>query len=341
MRNLSIVTLALASFSGFASANGCNEVIVSNEGSGDIAIVDPASSTVAARISVGKRPRGMALSPDRMQLYVALSGTPSGGPGVDELTLPPADKQADGIGVVDLTSRKLTRVIRGVSDPERVAVSRDGSKLFVASEDQGSLVMFDAASGKVLGSTSVGEEPEGVDLDKSGAQVFVAAEASAQVTVVDAKSAEPLARIEVGRRPRSTAFSPDGLHAYVANEASADISVIDTAAMRNVRTLKLPAGMLPMRVVVPPKGSPIYVSTGRGKEILAVDTTSGEVSARAESGARPWDMAISPDGTELYAANGPSNDLSLFELPALRLRGSVKTGEKPWGVVCRAPRATR
>ena len=317
-------------------ASSCREVIVSNEMSGDLAVVDPTTAQVAARIVVGKRPRGMALSPDQAHLFVALSGTPPAGPGVDESKLPPPDKAADGIGVVDLDTRRLTRVIQGVSDPERVAVSLDGAKLFVASEDQGEVITFDAANGAVLAHTPVGAEAEGVDMDPRGLRVFVTSEADNQLTILDAKSSVAIRRIKVGLRPRSTGIAPDGAFAYVANEAGASLSVIDTSELRIARTFALPSGMLPMRVVLPPSGSPLYVSTGRGRQILALDARSGEVLARAESGARPWDLAISPDGAELYAANGPSDDLSVFELPRLRLRARVHTGGKPWGVVCRS-----
>src|SRR5881394_1675492 len=64
---------------------------------------------VVARIPVGKRPRGLKLARDGKTLYVALSGSPRGGPGVDESKLPPPDRAADGVGVVDLTARKLVR----------------------------------------------------------------------------------------------------------------------------------------------------------------------------------------------------------------------------------------
>ena len=37
-----------------------------------------------ATIPLGKRPRGIKASPDRTMLYVALSGSPAAGPGVDE-----------------------------------------------------------------------------------------------------------------------------------------------------------------------------------------------------------------------------------------------------------------
>ena len=77
-------------------------VYVTNEQSGDLSIIDAATQTVVGTIPLGKRPRGIAASPDGTKLYVALSGSPSAPPGVDEKTLPPPDRSADGIGVVDI-----------------------------------------------------------------------------------------------------------------------------------------------------------------------------------------------------------------------------------------------
>src|SRR6187402_3304028 len=68
----------------------------SAEASGEVVVVDPAFATVLARIPVGKRPRGLKVSRDGRYLYVALSGSPRGGPNVDESTLPAADRSADG-----------------------------------------------------------------------------------------------------------------------------------------------------------------------------------------------------------------------------------------------------
>ncbi len=76
-------------------------VYVSAESSGEIVVVDRpttarwwlASPSASARA-------GWSSSPDGRLLYVALSGSPRGGPNVDESTLPPADRAADGIGEV-------------------------------------------------------------------------------------------------------------------------------------------------------------------------------------------------------------------------------------------------
>ncbi len=101
-------------------------VYVSAEESGVIAVVDPVSAQILATIPVGKRPRGVKVSRDGKFLYVALSGSPRSGPGVDESTLPPADRSADGIGVVDLATRKLLRTLPSGQDPESFDLSPDG-----------------------------------------------------------------------------------------------------------------------------------------------------------------------------------------------------------------------
>jgi YVTN family beta-propeller protein len=63
-------------------------VYVTNESSGDLTVIDAVTQTVIATVPVGKRPRGIKVSPDRQSLYVALSGSPIAGPGIDRKSLP-------------------------------------------------------------------------------------------------------------------------------------------------------------------------------------------------------------------------------------------------------------
>src|SRR5258705_13581152 len=96
-------------------------VYVTNETGGDLSVIDAATNTVVATIPLGKRPRGIVASPDGALLYIALSGSPIGGPNVDESKLPPPDRSADGIGVGDRRQRKLLKVLPSGPDPEQVA----------------------------------------------------------------------------------------------------------------------------------------------------------------------------------------------------------------------------
>ena len=109
------------------SESSAPRIYVTNEVSGDLSVIDSGNFDVIGTIPLGKRPRGIHASPDQKTLYVALSGSPIAGPDVDESTLPPPDKSADGIGVFDVQQNKLLRIIPGGSDPENFDLSKDGS----------------------------------------------------------------------------------------------------------------------------------------------------------------------------------------------------------------------
>jgi YVTN family beta-propeller protein len=315
------------------AATGGYRVYVTNEASGDLTVIDGATNAVTATIPLGKRPRGVRVSPDGRTLYIALSGSPVAGPGVDESTLPTADKAADGIAVFDVATSKVLRVIRGVSDPEQLAVSADG-KLYIASEDTGQAVVVDAASGAALASVPVGEEPEGVDISPDGSQAWVTSEEDSTVTVLDTRTYKPLKAIAVGKRPRNTAFSPDGRKAYVVGELDRVVKVIDTRSLAVTNTATLPGDdkVRPMGLAVSPNGRRLYVSTGRGGQVLALDANSLSSLGAAKAGTRVWGIALSPDGSRLYSANGPSNDVTVVDAATMATIATVPAGRSPWSL---------
>jgi YVTN family beta-propeller protein len=96
-------------------------IYVTNEVSGDLSVIDSASLKVITTVPLGKRPRGIHSSPDHKTLYVALSGTPIAGPDVDESTLPPPDKSADGIGVFDVVQNKVVRMANISTSPTKTS----------------------------------------------------------------------------------------------------------------------------------------------------------------------------------------------------------------------------
>jgi YVTN family beta-propeller protein len=76
----------------------------------------------------------------------------------------------------------------------------------------------------------------------------------------------------------------------------------------------------------------VYVTTGRGKKVVAIDTATDKPVAEIEVGPRPWGIAISTDGGTLYTANGPSNDVSMVDVAQRTVVSRVKVGDSPWGV---------
>ena len=307
---------------------------VTNEQSGDLSVIDINSGTVVNTIKLGKRPRGIAASPDGTRLYIALSGSPSAGPGVDEKTLPPPDRSADGIGVVDIKAGKLLTVMKSGTDPEQLTVSHDGTRVFVANEDAGQLTVIDTATGNIVDTFKVGDEPEGVSVHPNGSLVYVTSEEDGAVYVVDVVAKKVVKPIKVGPRPRSIAFLPDGSRAYVPSENGATLSLIDTKRMATIKTIKLAEGMRPMGTVMAKDGKHLFVSTGRSKMVLTIDTATNKVVGSVEAGPRPWGIALSADGKTLYTSNGPSNDISVIDVATNTVTGSIPLGfnTEPRGV---------
>jgi YVTN family beta-propeller protein len=310
-------------------------IYITNEVSGDMTIVDSGTYNVIATVPLGKRPRGIHASPDGKTIYVALSGSPIAGPDVDESTLPPPDKSADGIGVFDVAQNKVVRVIKGGSDPENFDVSKDGTQIFISNEDDAAVSVVDIASGTVVKTAKVGEQPEGVKVTPDGKLVWVTSEETGTISVLDPVTGKILKTFKVGHRPRSVAFMPDGSRAYVNAENDGDVAVVDAVKYKMTSAIPLgkPGTIKPMSVLLSKDGAKLFVSTGRGHQVFTIDTATNKVAGQVEVGARPWGIALSPDGKTLYSANGPSNDISVVDLATNTVVKKVKAGSSPWGLV--------
>src|SRR6266705_4608593 len=280
-------------------------VFVSNERSGDVTVIDGATDSVVGSFPVGKRPRGIHATPNGRRVFVTLSGSPRMAPGLDE-NRAPADKRADGLGVIDPSARKLIDRWHVGSDPEQFAISKDGKFAFIANEDNASASIVDLDSGQSRGKIKVSEEPEGVGVNPSNGEVYVTCEEKGEVFVIDPDQQRVITKIDTGGRPRSVAFSPDGSRAYVACENGGYIAVIDARSHKLLSKIQLPTGSLPMGTVVSHDGKELYVSTGRGNAIAIIDTQKNEVSTTIPVGNRVWGIALDPSGTTLYTANGAS-----------------------------------
>lgn len=320
-------------------------IYVTNERSDNLSVIDSTTHEVVATIPLGKRPRGIHSSPDGKTIYVALSGSPIAGPGVDEDTLPPADKKADGIGVVDVAQGKLLRVIPGGSDPEEFSLSKDGSLLYVSNEDTGEASILDAAAGTVLATVSVGgkdAEPEGVETSPDGKFVYVTTENEGMIAVIDTATRKVIKNVKVGARPRDVAFSPDSSKAYVTCENEGTLAIIDAVKHEKIGQIEIgkatpPENIKPMSVILSADAKTAYVSAGRGHKVFIVDTATDKVTGSVEAGQRPWGIGLSPDGKYLYAANGPSNDVSVIDLQTKTVVKHVNAGMSPWGILVLKP----
>ena len=309
---------------------------VSNEDDGTVSVVDTQRLESIATIAVGKRPRGMVLSRDGKQLYVVVSGLPKCPPPLtdDQCAKLPRDPRADGIVIVDTVGLRAARVIKGVTDPERVELSRDERTLFVTDEDASRVSVIDVARGKSIASIPVGHEPEGVRLSPNGQWLVVTSETGNNVAIIDPGTRKVLHTVLVGTRPRDIAFSTDSSTAFVTGEEDASVYRLALpSGAPATQLLQLRKEARPMGIVMDAPRERLYVSTGRGGTVAVVAAADGKLVKEVPVGARPWGLALTPDGRRLVSANGSSGDVTVLDTDTFAVLGKVAVGRSPWGVV--------
>jgi YVTN family beta-propeller protein len=324
-----LVLLALVAGCGGGRPHG-PRVFVTNEKDGTVTAIDAHSFAVLDTIKVGKRPRGLHVSPDGRWLYVALSGSPIAGPGVDEASLPPPNRGADGIGIVDLDAMKLVRAIASGEDPESFDVLDDHT-LVVSNEETAQASIVDIGSRQVKSAIDIGKEPEGVAIAPDHT-AWVTSEGDSQVFIIDPVASTVLGKIPTGARPRGIAFTNG--KAFITNENAGTLTVADVAKRAPIATITLPAGgevkPRPMGVTVS-KGR-VYVTEGRAKSVAIIDAmTNDVVTTIPDVGARPWGIAVAASGL-VFTANGPSNDVTVLDPQSGQIVRRIPTGASPWGV---------
>jgi YVTN family beta-propeller protein len=119
----------------------------------------------------------------------------------------------------------------------------------------------------------------------------------------------------------------------VTNENDGNLTILNLEKMAVAGSVTLEPGLKPMGTALTRDGRRLYVSTGRGKKVLAIDTSTDKVTGAVEAGQRPWGIALSPDEKLLFSANGPSNDVSVIDVATMQVVRKIKAGERPWGVV--------
>lgn len=212
-------------------------ILVTNFGGNTVSVVNTASWTPEAMITVGAQPHGIALSPDGSRAYVSCYGGSS-------------------IAIIDVAHQRLLQSVAlpALSEPYGIAISRDGRYVYASDNVTGRLFVLDTRTQTLLPSVKVGLHPALIARSADGATLYVANGGSHDVSILDLShdASQPALRatVSVNGYPHGIAVTPDGRYVVVANTYGQNLAVIDTAAARVVATI--PAEKYPNDVLIAP-----------------------------------------------------------------------------------------
>jgi DNA-binding beta-propeller fold protein YncE len=222
--------------------------------------------------------------------------------------------------------------------PGGMAITRDGSRLFVAAADRNAVAEIDltthrwlreypvqnipftvrlSADEKTLLVSNWGGRLPGSDDEKSpsGDALIVTdprgVAASGTVSLI-ARGSGSTRTVQVGNHPTDIVIDTvNGGTAYVANAAGDSVSQIDLTSATVTRTLPLRWGRLnlfgSMPCALALHGRTLLLCNGGDNSVCELDLTRGTVRGFRPAGYFPTGIAITPDGKTAYVVNTKGN----------------------------------
>ena len=300
-----------------------------------LAIVDPSSLAVLARMPVGQDPHEVVASTDGRLAYVSNYG---GG-------------AYNTISVVDLVARKpLDPIDLGaLRGPHGLVYA--GGKVWFTAEAAKAVGSYDPAAGKIDWVLGTGQNRTHMIFVFDDLKRLVSSNVNSASLSFAEKSAGggrggpggpgalmgapqgdwDITVVGVGRGAEGFDVSPDGRELWAANAQDGTISVVDVSTKKVTHTLAANVGGA-NRLKFTPDGRLVLVSTLRGPDVVVFDAATHAVVKRVIVGTGAAGIQMQPDGARAYVACTPDNYVAVIDLKTLAVVGHIDAGPQPDGL---------
>lgn len=316
-RVLSLLPLLLAAPGAFAAPFA----YVTNDLDSTVSVVDVSAGAVVATIDVGAasctRPRGVALSPSGMRLYVGCLGT-------------------NQIAVIDTVTNAVVTTMAVPADPfaspDGLAVNPVLPRLYVANFVEVSV--FDTSTNTLVGSVAIThggqpEQVEGVAVNPAGTRVYVSQVFSGMMNVIDTATNTEIATIPAAGS-RAVVVDPTGATVYTGGSAGggSDVSVIDAGTNAVLDDIPVgPACNGITGIAIDPTGATLYV--GCRNAVAVVDVATKAVTM-VPVGFNVFGVDVTADGSRVVAVNLSDNTVSLVDTVTNTAGMPISVGTQPF-----------
>lgn len=335
---------------------------VSNEGSGNISVINRNTNKVVDVLAAGIRPKGLATSlrQGQFKLYVANYGSNS-------------------VSFIDPVARKLDRevLIKYGQGPYDLAIAetRDEREvLFTANCDSNNVSVIDVMSGRETDKVDVGNGPVAIVADPPVSQfdnsrfissgdlntlrqyrqaffnVYVADSRSQDISVIKVDAAtggvEGVTKIPVETTPVAISVDAQRANIYVVGHDSQYISVLNMVDLIKGDTTAGRIGNFGLSnsgVLADPSLNRLYVVKDFPGELMTINTLGG-LSGGTTFGSFPvWGVTplqglprsplLDQEGREIYVVNRGSGSVSVISRTTGKEEKIIPVGGKPFEIV--------
>jgi YVTN family beta-propeller protein len=295
-------------------------LLVLNKSENSLAIVDPSTKQVVARVATGEGPHEVAASDDGKLAFVTNYG---------------ASTPGNSLSVIDLTEQKeIHRVDLGPMGRPHGVLFADGQVYFTA-ELSKLIARYDPATNKVDWVMGVGQNRTHMLVrTKYLNEIFTSNVDSNTVTAIE-KSSDPSGwketNIPVGKGPEGIDISPSDKEVWAANSGDGTVSIIDTSTSKVIHTFNVHTKHS-NRLKFTNDGKLALISDPASNELVVVDAGTRKFVKQIKVGKGPGGILIAPHGDRAYVALAGDNAVAVIDLRKLDVVDHIPTGQGPDGL---------
>jgi YVTN family beta-propeller protein len=295
-------------------------LLVLNKAENSLAIVDPATQKVVARIATGEGPHEIAASSDGKLAVVTNYG---------------AKNPGHSLSVIDLVAQKeIHRVdLVRVGRPHGI-IFADGTFYFTAELNK-LIARYDPATNQLDWIIGVGQNRTHMLVRTKYLNEFFTSNVDSNSITAIEKSSDPSGyketNVPVGKGPEGIDISPDDKEVWAANSGDGTVCVIETATSKVTHTFDVRTKHS-NRLKFTPDGKLALISDPETNELVIVDTASRKITKMLNVGRNPGGILIVPDGSRAYVALAGDNAVAVIDLHTLEVSGKIPTGQGPDGL---------
>lgn len=209
--------------------------------------------------------------------------------------------RTDRVMVVDENDGKLLGEIKGIDGAHGTAVASKTGHGFATSGNDGSIVMFDLKTFKVLGKTPAAQDADSIIFDPVSNQIFSFNGDAHSSTVVKAEDGKLVRNIPLGGKPEYAATAGDG-KVYANITDNSEVVEIDSRKLEVVRRWSTEPCKQPVSLAIDTKNHRLFSGCRSG--VLAVsDLVSGKIVATVPIGMGVDGTAFDSTSGDLFASN--------------------------------------
>jgi YVTN family beta-propeller protein len=295
-------------------------LLVLNKSANQLAIVDPATKQVVARIDTGEGPHEVAASTDGKLAFITNYG---------------AKDPGHSLSVIDLVAQKeIQRVDLGPLGRPHGILFAD-SEAYFTSELNKLIARYDPATNKVDWLLGIGQNRTHMLVRTKYLNEFFTSNVDSDTVTAIEKSSDPSGwketNIPVGKGPEGIDISPDDKEAWAANSGDGTASVIDVATSKVIHTFNVHTKHS-NRLKFTNDGKLVLISDPGTNELIIVEAATRKIVKQLNVGRGPGGILIAPNGEIAYVALAGDNAVAVIDLHKLDIASRITTGEGPDGL---------